>query len=434
VGNAILTNAILTKSLCCGIGRASLRLHRSTYVMAMLILVVLLMANLPGTILLDGKDWSDQEGIYVAHGWPWTFLFRGLDRTAFLKVEPNVRWPYWLPPHPMEQVPGSLFWKISDKVKTISVLPLLADFTVCAVITIALTSVYEVWRRRRRRWCQFYLSELFAMITLASLLLAWLSVEAAEGNEEKQAVSEMIGGAERSPLVCGVSLAGPQWIRNLFGDAPFEVFDRIRMVDMPANSTRGTPHFYRDLNRPENLSHLRYVDHLSLLQRRRSANLLRYLARPDRVVQLAFVASDDEGLLDVQRFRNVVQLAIMFPDHAPLRQQTIASLDSLTGLSRLRDLTIYGADITDAGLRQIANLKGLQILRLDGPRISEAGMECLSKLENLEALDISGTTADHGLSALKKLTRLRHLTLPWKLVDSKAATDLKNALPDCDLK
>jgi Leucine-rich repeat (LRR) protein len=149
---------------------------------------------------------------------------------------------------------------------------------------------------------------------------------------------------------------------------------------------------------------------------------------------LAFVASDDEGLLDVQRFRNVVQLAIMFPDHAPLRQQTIASLDSLTGLSRLRDLTIYGADITDAGLRQIANLKGLQILRLDGPRISEAGMECLSKLENLEALDISGTTADHGLSALKKLTRLRHLTLPWKLVDSKAATDLKNALPDCDLK
>ena len=54
-------------------------------------------------------------------------------------------------------------------------------------------AAFEAWRRRRARLVQFYLNELLVFVTLAAVLLSWLSVEIRESREEQEAVRKMTG-------------------------------------------------------------------------------------------------------------------------------------------------------------------------------------------------------------------------------------------------
>ena len=151
-------------------------------------------------------------------------------------------------------------------------------------------------------------------------------------------------------------------------------------------------------------------------------------------------------------------------------------------LGNLRYLSLAGTKVTDAGLEHTKVLKDLQELHLDGTAISDDGLSRIKGLENLEVLDLKDTKitdeglahlkplrnlkglyltrtrigdaglahvgtltdlstlilwdtqiTDAGLAHLRSLHNLRELIL-WKTrVTDQAASELKKALPDCDI-
>lgn len=127
-----------------------------------------------------------------------------------------------------------------------------------------------------------------------------------------------------------------------------------------------------------------------------------------------------------------------------------AGVESLRGLSNLKTLHIEG-DINDEGLRSLANCGALQHLLLDGNRITETGLAELQKLKSLKILRLGMsnelTDADFAqllkiesleelgidasklpsdrLGSLRKLPRLKHLTLYNPKLDLKSTYALR---------
>ena len=92
---------------------------------------------------------------------------------------------------------------------------------------------------------------------------------------------------------------------------------------------------------------------------------------------------------------------------------TDAGLVSLVqGLPNLRVLGLSGSSITDDGLRSIATLKHLNQLVLERTAIGNEGLAHLRNLPELEYLKLAGTqVTDDGLVHLTTLPKLKHLTL-----------------------
>jgi hypothetical protein len=83
---------------------------------------------------------------------------------------------------------------------------------------------------------------------------------------------------------------------------------------------------------------------------------------------------------------DVVVLQIANPD------VTDATLESLTGMARLRELDIERSAITDRGLRVLARLPALETLHLKDTNITDAGFrEALGSSGTLRMLDVRGT-------------------------------------------
>jgi hypothetical protein len=81
----------------------------------------------------------------------------------------------------------------------------------------------------------------------------------------------------------------------------------------------------------------------------------------------------------------------------------------LVSFNRLRDLTLAGTAVTDAGLAQLCTLSN-----------------------QLQMLDISNTSVtDAGLSNLKCLRLLKSLRVRDTEITQKGAHDLQQALPNC---
>jgi hypothetical protein len=89
-----------------------------------------------------------------------------------------------------------------------------------------------------------------------------------------------------------------------------------------------------------------------------------------------------------------------------------AVLQQLEGLTQLRELHLYQANVTDAGLRHLEGLTQLQRLNITYTAVGDAGMEHLKGLTTLQILNLSGTKIDDaGLQCLEGLTRLQTLDL-----------------------
>ena len=75
-------------------------------------------------------------------------------------------------------------------------------------------------------------------------------------------------------------------------------------------------------------------------------------------------------------------------------------------------LSLQGANVGDAGLKDLGRLKRLQALSLSQTRVSDAGLKELAGLKDLRMLDLGFTkTTDAGLRELARLKDLRALNL-----------------------
>ena len=213
----------------------TLRLHRSTYIVAALITIFALLANIPGRLVLRASYESEPYGMHLTHGWPWTFLVRESDEVTFMELKALV---CSAPERDrcLLNLPQSIFWKLGSDVMLISGWAIVADTLAGVLIVFICSALYEAWRRRRNRIWQFYLGELLGVITLFAVVMSWFTVEFRKRAEEQQALNGICGFSnDESPQVAAAivhkeSLTGPHWLRHLVGDTPFKPFDRVESI------------------------------------------------------------------------------------------------------------------------------------------------------------------------------------------------------------
>jgi internalin A len=82
-------------------------------------------------------------------------------------------------------------------------------------------------------------------------------------------------------------------------------------------------------------------------------------------------------------------------------------LRAISCFQELRSLAIYGAGITDAGLRHLVLLRNLRTLDIEGARISDEGLQCLRGMTHLRDLTLRGNPVNG--SCLRYLAGARNL-------------------------
>lgn len=144
------------------------------------------------------------------------------------------------------------------------------------------------------------------------------------------------------------------------------------------------------------------------------------------------------GNEDIEPLNKMVNLTSLI-----LQCNEITDLTPLKGLINLKKLCLKGdiemyndpdvvyvfGSIND--ISALSGLSALEILELDGNRISN--ISPLKSLDHLVRLDLSYNTIQ-DISPLKRLTALKYLNLEGNPVSNADIEDLKDALPDCEIK
>ena len=128
---------------------------------------------------------------------------------------------------------------------------------------------------------------------------------------------------------------------------------------------------------------------------------------PSRVTELVLSGAQmtDAGLQPLLAMTNLRRLEMRM-----LRGVTAEGAAAISGLEKLKHLDLWQTKIGDEGLKHLQGLKNLETLDLTETGISDAGLASLSGLGKLKKLNIGwNRISDEGLKHLSGLTRLRVL-------------------------
>lgn len=203
--------------------------------------------------------------------------------------------------------------------------------------------------KRKRRWLQYSLRSLLALMAVAAVLLGWLRYHLNQIAKERAAVAAIreLGGGVIYEETGGVRdangdlierrPAGPEWLRRLFGD---DFFDSIDVIGYEG------PHCREVLAQVENLRGLKF---LSVTGR----------------------SVDDESLAHITKFR---ELRTLYLNNASI---TDAGVERLQALSNLEDLQLKNTPITDQAVEAILGLPKLKNVIVHGTHITAHGISRL---------------------------------------------------------
>jgi hypothetical protein len=91
--------------------------------------------------------------------------------------------------------------------------------------------------------------------------------------------------------------------------------------------------------------------------------------------------------------------------------------------------------MSDAGLVHLKGMTGLRELQLYGTNVTDAGLVQFMGLTNLKELVLGDTKiTDAGLVHLKGLTKLRYLNLEKLRITDAGIAELQKALPNCKIQ
>jgi hypothetical protein len=162
---------------------------------------------------------------------------------------------------------------------------------------------------------------------------------------------------------------------------------------------------------------------------------LRQLEKIERL-DLSSTFVSDRGLLDVGTLGTLKDLDLG-RQVQPIKGEQYgrigdAGVAHLAGLKGLRSLNLRYTQVTSEGLRHLGDLSELQELDLCGTRVDEKGIPHLTSLGKLETLLISETSTftDRGLQQLIDLKPLKHVSVVFTSVTSKAVRDFEKRRPD----
>jgi hypothetical protein len=228
---------------------------------------------------------------------------------------------------------------------------------------------------------------------------------------------------------------GPEWVRRLVGD---EYFQEVVHVTLES----ANPKVMAAVGQLDRLEYL-HISHVG----KYPGNPLAEIGKLKRLQDLGLWGADglrDEMLASLEGLPELFTLSIFDADlgdaglarlaHLPklktlqMSSRSLVSKRLVTDLGveavarsmpELRELLLDDSDITDASLAAIGRLSKLTTVRLSGPKVTDAGMAHVSNLRDLEVL-ILGRVAitDEGLRHIRNLKKLRILN-----VDSDRITD-----------
>ena len=213
------------------------RWHRSTWVVAAIIFLALLMANLPGQVVSFPRielPNSLQTGFPIdwryEHGWPWTYLVRAeFDHTFKMHM-----------PMPWDGPSSADCWKLWSDLPRLQYAALVGNLLIAAVLVYVSSAAFEWWRRRRNRIWQLHLIDIFLLIAVLSGVLALWVTARSQFRREQQVLSLPSDPTapvdEEFPLTLieshSTKLGGPSWLRLLSEESPLRSFDRVIAVDL----------------------------------------------------------------------------------------------------------------------------------------------------------------------------------------------------------
>jgi hypothetical protein len=203
------------------------KIHRSTVVVALLMLVPAVLMNVPGELIspLTGNVGGGYEAEYV-HGWPWVSLHRSVFYDFSIEGGPVA------PDKPIAGVPWlawTSWWFWQGKTWRLWPWRLVGDVLVSLLLIAVVASLWEWRRRRRSRAIQFSLAGCLIAFTIIAAILGWWwhakNVSGWEGSFEESTDGEWLNFQ--------TGYYGPLWLRRLFGkDLLAPAFERVDSADL----------------------------------------------------------------------------------------------------------------------------------------------------------------------------------------------------------
>jgi len=196
--------------------------------------------------------------------------------------------------------------------------------------------------------------------------------------------------------------AGPEWLREAFGDERMRSFEVVTFVAL------GTA-----LPSSESAE----VTDATLASVACFSNLEQLWVQCTNVTDAGMAQLSDLSALQVLYLCNNPQV-------------TDAGLIHLKRLPRLQELRLDEANVTDAGLEHLQGLKTLRVLWLNDTKVTGAGLQHL-QVTSVRELHLDNTdVTDAGLVHLKRLSSLAWLSLKGNAkVTPAGLDDLAQALP-----
>jgi hypothetical protein len=319
------------------------RLHFSTWAVLLLMLGLITIIEVPGdhftTFSWKTKDCSE----VFKHGWPWIFLDRSKSITFFamcsiVSLNGKIIDPY-SPPWK-----ESRSWKIfeAENVFQFSTLNILLDLVVLAFSLFAICFLFEWRRRKRTRFLQFTLRELFLVIILTAGCFSYWKT-----NHDRRLFEEDI--CHRSHFNFGTTYSGSVLLQKIFGDEALDDFRSIN--DITIEVTESPEHVSSGLSQLKNFPHLT------------SVNI------PDATLV------NDENLAALIEQKNLQCLYLLEKSNI-----TDASMEKLSELKELGRLYLPDAKITDKSIPFLARLTHLYDLNIIGTQITAEGRKKLAEL------------------------------------------------------
>jgi hypothetical protein len=215
-------------------------IHRSTVIVSLFMLALILFLNAPGENLSPLSIFDDATGalsIYrleYLHGWPWIHLSRTVDYVMSMPNPPTIPdtpkyGVAWLASTNWEFWQGDP-WKLRYGA-------LLANLAAGMFLILAVAAAWE-WRRRRRvRLVQFTLAELAIVMTIVAGVFGWLWSAKAEYERELELTEQL----EISDSCDEMRYRGPLWLKRILGEeilSPmFERIDAFTLVGQRSHET-----------------------------------------------------------------------------------------------------------------------------------------------------------------------------------------------------
>lgn len=247
--------------------------------------------------------------------------------------------------------------------------------------------------RPRRRWFQFNLGMLLAVVFAVSAALA----------------TYVSGPLEQSRIAARVVAGGghvryetkaPYWVIELLGDASRHWFDSLTEV-------QGRDARDADIPRLKRLPHLK---RLGVGGSELTDRGLRQLAPWEQLTSLGLFSLPAVGDAGFEHLPNLTNVEELWLSNLSISD---AGFQHIKRMPRLRKLWLYQVPITDSGLSAIEGLADLEFLSFRNlPNLTDDGLKSISRLTRLNDLEITNCNlSDAALVHLKSLDKLERLKL-----------------------